>query len=274
MKTLPLGAPASSPASPWRSRGYIPHFDQPDLIQSITFRLCDAVSDALIAQWKNELAWAEKTPANDPRQIVLRSRIEKYEDIGYGACWLRNKQIASLAECALLHFDGKRYRIIAWCILPNPIHVIIETREGYPLSGLVHSWKSYIAHEANKLLHRSGKFWFREYHDRYIREDDHLTSAIEYVENNPVKAGLASIKEEWRWSSAWNRRHRVDIPWICRRDAGAPRALFNNEAAAEAKLVLGAEAAGDVPGSEPVVQFEKRTDLRIPFPACMKKSVG
>jgi REP element-mobilizing transposase RayT len=203
MKDFTLGAPASSPASIRRSRGYIPHFDQASLIQSITFRLHDAVPEALVDQWKKELAWVSKIPATDPRQIALKKRIEAYEDKGYGVCWLRHESIASIAEQALLHFDGKRYRIIAWCIMPNHIHVVVEMLEGYPVSEIVHSWKSYIAHEANKILHRSGNFWFREYHGRYIRNSEHLTNAVEYVENNPVKAGLVGSKEEWRWSSAW-----------------------------------------------------------------------
>jgi hypothetical protein len=118
MKELLLGAPASSPASIWRSRGYIPHFDQPGVIQSITFRLYDAVPEALVNQWKIELNWISKIPATDPRQIALKRRIEAYEDIGYGVCWLRRADIASIAEQALLHFDGKRYRIIAWCVMP------------------------------------------------------------------------------------------------------------------------------------------------------------
>jgi putative transposase len=203
MKGLLLGAPASSPASIWRSRGYIPHFDQACLIQSITFRLYDAVPEALVEQWKRELAWVSKIPATDPRQVALKKRIEAYEDKGYGVCGLRRADIASTAEQALLHFDGKRYRVIAWCIMPNHVHVVFETLEGYPVSEIVQSWKSYVAHEANRILHRSGKFWFREYHDRYIRNAEHLANAVEYVENNPVKAGLVGSKEEWRWSSAW-----------------------------------------------------------------------
>jgi REP element-mobilizing transposase RayT len=196
MNELLLGAPASWPASNWRSRGYIPHFDQPGLIQSITFRLYDTVLEALVDQWKIELAWIAKLPATDSMQIALKKRIEAYEDIGYGVCWLRHESIASIAQHALVHFDGKRYRIISWCIMPNHIHGVIEMLEGYPVSEIVHSWKSYIAHEANKILHRSGRFWFREYHDRYIRNADHLVNAVKYVENNPVKAGLALAKEE------------------------------------------------------------------------------
>jgi REP element-mobilizing transposase RayT len=161
-----------------------------------------------VDQWKKELSWISKMSATDPRQIALKKRIEAYEDKGYGACWLRRPDIAAIAEHALLHFDGKRYRIIAWCIMPNHIHVMIEIFEAHSISEILHSWKSYIAHKANKVLHRRGEFWFREYHDRYIRNAEHLANAVEYIENNPVKAGLVSSKWEWRWSSAWIRRTR------------------------------------------------------------------
>jgi putative transposase len=190
----------------WRSRGYIPHFEQPNLIQLITFRLYDAVPEDLILKWKNELSWVEKILADDPRQVALRKKIEKYEDSCHGVCWLRDKHIAAIVEKALLHFDGDRYYIIAWCIMPNHAHALIEIRQGNSLAGIMHSWKSYTSHQANRFLRRSGEFWFREYHDRFIRDDEHLAQAIEYVENNPVKAHLVFSKEQWRWSSAWKPR--------------------------------------------------------------------
>jgi hypothetical protein len=58
--------------SGWRSSGYIPHFDQPNLIQLITSRLNDAVPGELVKQWKTELEWVEKFSTRDPRQVVLR----------------------------------------------------------------------------------------------------------------------------------------------------------------------------------------------------------
>jgi putative transposase len=200
--TFPDISDALSELTAWRSRSYIPHFNRPNLIQSITFRLEDAVPKTVIDQWKRELEWSNGIPATDPRQIDLRKKIAKYEDAGYGACWLRNEKIAEIAEQAILFHDSERYRVIAWCIMPNHIHSIIEILKGNRLEDILHSWKSYIAHEANKILRRSGKFWFREYHDRFIRNFDHLQRAVEYVENNPVKAGLVAKKEEWRWSSA------------------------------------------------------------------------
>jgi REP element-mobilizing transposase RayT len=202
MITTPNTEP-SRPPNPWRSRGYLPHFDQPRLLQALTFRLYDAVPDTLVQSWKRELSWTENLPAADPCLVELRKRIARYEDAGHGACWLQAERIASLVENALLHFDEQRYRLVAWCVMPNHVHGLIEVWEAWPLAAVVHSWKSYTAHRANQILRRSGDFWFREYHDCFIREDRHFLNAVRYIELNPVKAGLVRAKEEWRWSSAW-----------------------------------------------------------------------
>ena len=90
--------------------------------------------------------------------------------------------------------------------MPNHVHVVVEMLPGFPLAQVVHAWKSYTSREANKVLHRTGHFWQREYYDRYIRDDRHLESVIAYVERNPVKAGLAVVAEEWAFSSARFRR--------------------------------------------------------------------
>jgi REP element-mobilizing transposase RayT len=186
----------------WRSRGYIPHLDRPGLIQSVTIRLYDAVPESLIAKWKYQLSWEKKMPSSDPRRTALRRFIETYDDAGYGACWLKDNRIAQMVEVSLLRFDEARYRLLAWCVMPNHVHSIIKILEGFPLDEVLHSWKSFTAHQANKLLGRCGKFWFREYHDRYIRDEAHYAATVDYVENNPVKAKLVPSKEFWKWSSA------------------------------------------------------------------------
>ena len=65
--------------------------------------------------------------------------------------------------------------------------------------------KSFTAHQANQILGRSGELWFREYFDRFIRDDRHFSNAVSYIEYNPNKAGLVRRPEEWRWSSAFRR---------------------------------------------------------------------
>jgi REP element-mobilizing transposase RayT len=193
-------APRNTPKG-WFSRGYLPHFDYPGLIQSITFRLADAVPAETVAQWRQELGLNTETSADDSRQAELRERLERYEDGGHGDCHLSRNDAATVAQDALLHFDGARYRLLAWCVMPNHVHVLIETQPGHSVSNVVHSWKSFTANAINRLIGREGTLWMPEYHDRYIRDDGHLKAVVEYIENNPVKAGLVERKDVWRYSS-------------------------------------------------------------------------
>jgi len=198
-----LGARASRPHRQWYSRGYLPHLDQPGLVQFITFRLYDSIPAHVMESWRSELQCELSLPATDPRVVELRKRIAEFEDAGHGACYLRDERIAELVQDALLQFDGERYRVLEWAIMPNHVHVLIETLPGYRLGDIVHSWKSFTAKEANRILSRSGEFWMRDYFDRFIRDEKHLASVREYVRNNPVKAGLVEKPEDWPWSSSY-----------------------------------------------------------------------
>lgn len=101
------------------------------------------------------------------------------------------------------------YILLAWVIMPNHVHLLLRPLAGKPLDKIIHSLKSFTAHEANKMMNRQGKFWMREYFDRYIRDFDHLRKAISYIERNPVKAGLCEKAEDWEFGSAAARRRLV-----------------------------------------------------------------
>ena len=223
--TPPSLAASASKHKQWFSRNYLPHLDQPGLVQSITFRLHDSVPANVVDEWKAELKISEKTGLKDPKLAELREKIAAYEDAGHGQCHLKNAPIAELIENALLHFDGERYRLLAWCVMPNHVHVLIETWVRWPLAGVVHSWKSFTASEANKNLGRTGAFWFREYHDRFIRDDRHLAAVVHYIEQNPVKAGLVKDACAWKWSSASKKEGASRDEKEASRDAGAPRMM-------------------------------------------------
>jgi REP element-mobilizing transposase RayT len=186
----------------WHHRGYLPHFDRPELIQSITLYLDDALPKKVIDKWRAELKLFDLNNGTDNCTIELHRRIARYGDLGRGACWLKEPFIGNLTEESLLHFDGKRYKLIAWCVMPNHLHTLIESFEGFSIGNIVKSWKSYIANRANRYLDRHGRFWQPDYYDRYIRDSTHFHNCIRYIENNPVKAGLCLHPEDWRWSSA------------------------------------------------------------------------
>ena len=178
----------------WHSRGYLPHFDAPGLIQGITYRLWDSLPAEVVEALQSDA----KAIANPEK----RAKIESYLNAGYGSCYLRQPPIAELVEGAWFHFNGKRYRLIAWVVMPNHVHVMIEIFDGFPLDNVIHSWKSYTASEANKLLKREGKFWYHDYFDRYIRDERHYYNSLRYIHENPVTAGLVERAEDWPYSSA------------------------------------------------------------------------
>ncbi len=187
----------------WHSRGYVPHFDGYEVYQFITLRLYDSVPSHVIDKWKMEFDWTEKSE-KDPKQLaVLRKLIQQYADKGYGSCFMRIPAIAEIAQNAIVFFDSERYALIEWCIMPNHVHALIKPLSGYSIPKIIQSWKSFIAHEENKALHRSGKFWMHDYFDRYIRTEEHFQTTSRYIRNNPVSAGLVEKPEMWEWSSAF-----------------------------------------------------------------------
>jgi len=77
----------------------------------------------------------------------------------------------------------------------------MQTRD-VPMSRVLQSWKRFIAREANTILHREGRFWEREYWDTYMRNEFQAVKARNYIEQNPVQAGLMKEAKAWTWSSA------------------------------------------------------------------------
>ena len=122
-----------------------------------------------------------------------------------GPLYLRMPEIAALVV-ACLH-DGEqrfhRYQMHAFVVMPNHVHLLVTpqavaTRWLGPLKG-------FIAHEANRLLGRSGQpFWQEESYDHLVRSDAEFERIRGYIECNPVKAGLVAVAESWQWSSARN----------------------------------------------------------------------
>lgn len=90
--------------------------------------------------------------------------------------------------------------------MPNHVHVLVEIDPEYQLSAIVHSWKSFTAKGAIKLLGQSAHFWQPDYFDRFIRDDTHYANAVSYIQQSPVKAKLVGRAEDWPYGSAARRK--------------------------------------------------------------------
>ena len=103
---------------------------------------------------------------------------------------LREERASAIIADALKHFNGERYKLGAWVVMPNHVHAIITPLKGFDLSEILHSWKSYSAHEINRLLGRTGQLWQRESYDHIVRNERALFKIEEYIDQNPAKAGI------------------------------------------------------------------------------------
>ena len=177
----------------WHERGYLPHRDEPGLIQFITFHLTDSYPASLRAEWAGLLQVED--------DLERHRQLEAYLDKGRGVCHLRHPQIAGLVDTAFRFYHGQYYHLLAWVVMPNHVHVQFKVGST-PLGKIVRQLKDYTAREANKLLKRRGQFWAEDCWDTYMRDQKHELQTRRYIENNPVKARLTPSANEWPWSSA------------------------------------------------------------------------
>ena len=194
-------------------RGKLPHLKREGSAYFVTFRLADSLPRESVLKLKHERetivqgAMAAKRPLTwqEEQQLFIwySERVEAFLDAGAGACWLRRPEIAGLVARALNFFDGERYDLHAWTVMLNHVHVVVWPRPGHTLSSIEHSWKSFTANQANKMLGRIGShFWQKEAYDHLIQNDEERSRLCAYVADNPVKVGLCARPEEWSWSSA------------------------------------------------------------------------
>jgi adenosine deaminase len=178
----------------WRD---LPHRHQPGAAVFATFRLADSLPRAALERWAEERdqflethpkPWDDTTWTRYRREFP--ERLEAWLDEAQGECLLRDARIAGIVEAALRHFDGSRYILDAFVIMPNHVHVIFKPMTGHGMSAILHSWKSFTAKEINRVLERRGQVWEHESFDHLLRSAAQLKRVRNYVRGNPEMAGL------------------------------------------------------------------------------------
>jgi REP element-mobilizing transposase RayT len=206
-----------------RNRGRLPHWEMEGGVYFVTFRLADSLPQRVLKLYqaeREEILERAKRPGRELTPLeqqkladMFSEKIDGFLDSGAGERYMENPQIARLVAEALMRFDGERYHLYAYCVMPNHVHVVFRPFSNYPLEKTLHSWKSYTSNEANKILGRDGAFWQREYYDHVIRDEEEFNRIIEYVLLNPVKANL----HDWQWVYV---RSNAAILAACQQDAG------------------------------------------------------
>ena len=193
----------SRPASIYKRS--LPHWQQAGATYFVTFWLVDSLPKEVFDRWREEMNLAlrkaakaadasesEKRDAAEKIAEEYREKLDRHLDESIGECWLRDPDVSAIVADALHHFDGGRYLLGSYVIMPNHVHVLVRPAMEHKLPDILQSWKSFSAKEANKVLGRTGEFWQAESFDHIVRDEQQLEKFGRYIEENPLKAGIVA----------------------------------------------------------------------------------
>ncbi len=177
----------------------LPHWRQPGKTYFVTYLLGDAIPQEKLRLLQSERkAWFDShtQPWSDEDRLLYHqlfsARVQDWLDAGYGSCVLLDEKAAQIVADSLRHFDGQRYDLLAWVVMPNHVHALVTPKDGFHLDQILHSWKSFTAHEISKRLSRHGPLWQHEGYDHIVRKPEALWAIAKYIADNPKKAGIST----------------------------------------------------------------------------------
>ena len=168
--------------------GHLPHLSQQQKLYAVTFRLQDSLPKMAIESYLKEckeLYGDDQSAFKSKLESFMHKKMMEYLDMGYGECLLRNPDARKIIEEAFRYIHENMATVHAYVIMPNHVHIVLETKEDVEIQQVMHNLKRYTASKINQLLQREGSVWQREYYDRIIRNEAHYENAIKYIINNP-----------------------------------------------------------------------------------------
>ncbi len=200
------------------TQGHLPHWDQEGATYFITWRTVDSIPREVWLRWRAERdAWLEKHGihptakdwrwhveqlSDEERQDFRRfsKELEDELDACHGECVLRKPELAEIVAGALRFFDGERYELGDFVVMPNHVHLLVGGMARDAMLKQVESWKKWSAIKINEALGQRGRFWQDESFDHLVRSEASFGKFRQYIAENPVKAKLR--KREFL---AWRR---------------------------------------------------------------------
>jgi putative transposase len=187
----------------------LPHWSQPGAVCFITWRTCDSMPKQALDQWFEDRAtwlqrhdidsgdphWRNRLDRLNPALVrefldVFWNRWHDALDAGHGACVLRQPDLANIVEKSLRHFDGDRYVMLDFVVMPNHVHLLAAFPDETTMLAQCESWKHYTATQINRCLSQKGRFWQQDGFDHLVRSEQQFEYLREYIAANPTKAGL------------------------------------------------------------------------------------
>jgi len=203
-----LGEPFD-PKAEWFVHGHFrPHWSQAGAVVFITFRTHDSIPRAVLKRWEREKQdwlrarghdaakhWSAVLPTlsgsdrADFHKHFNRCR-EDFLDTCHGRCLLRRPELARIVADSLLHFDGERYRMGDFVVMPTHVHLLAAFAAPEAMKQQCDSWLHFTARQINRAIGEKGKFWQQEPFDHLVRSTDQYEYLREYIADNPRKARL------------------------------------------------------------------------------------
>ena len=198
-------------------RRHLPHTHPPGATFFVTCRLAGSLPRAILHGLRSQGERVARELDDIPDELgrarqayVSHRRLfgqwdAKLDEAGAGPVWLEKAEIAQLVADSLHHRDDTVYELLAYCIMPNHMHVVFRPlpdadNDTLSVTAIMQSLKGYTAYEANRLLDLRAQFWQRESYDHWVRDEKELLRIIRYVISNPVKAGLTDHWQNWPWT--------------------------------------------------------------------------
>jgi len=183
----------------------LPHWQQVQRLYFVTFRLADSIPQERLEQIKaqrKEWNCRNSQPYSESQLVeyymLFSKRVEDWLDDHYGKCVLGLPECRSIVADAMEYFNGKRYELDHWVIMPNHVHVLVMPLAEHVLSDICHNWKSYTAHQINKCLGNVGQLWQHESFDHIVRSEMQLEKFREYIGANASKCPQRSLLSQAR----------------------------------------------------------------------------
>ncbi len=111
---------------------------------------------------------------------------------------------ASVCRCFMQREALADAQLLAWVLMPDHAHWLLELGQFEPLSRVVARLKGHTARAANRAIGIEGALWAPAFHDRALRTVDDVRGAARYIVANPIRAGLvASIGDYPYWDTVW-----------------------------------------------------------------------
>ena len=189
----------------------LPHWSQAGTLSFITWRTCDSIPRHVLAKLQAERnAWLMHHGIDPTRhdwrmrlarigaaqfqefQLQISDRWNDELDACHGACVLRQAELSQIVADSLLHFDGDRYELTDFVVMPNHVHLLATFPDEVSLLRQCESWKHFTATKINKALNRSGHFWQEDGFDHLVRSVEQFRHLRSYIADNASRAKLAS----------------------------------------------------------------------------------